>query len=694
MCFRMGAVFAACVLGVSAETPPVITQAKELHRLTRAEMLAPRQVKIKGVVTYKRGEEFSDFAMQDDTGGFIADLRDPEPDTTQLVPGQEIEIEGFTMIEPPPAPRIHVTKLVPGPVNGLPTPVPVTPQALIGGAGLFSYVEFSAVIRSTRIETNLEPHRLVLEFGPPEQRLSARLARFDAETMERLRPDARVRVRGTALAWTSVNLQPYSIFIGVHDPSHIELISPAENPESVPTLPIGELVSTHPEGFDARYQKVRGVVTLHWPGEMTVVQGETGAVRAVPASDADLRVGEEIDVAGFASASSGRIMLDGAVFSRPEPGRLPEPEKVGARRLTIEASSIDRESHLVQVDGVVIERGGREGNPLIRMEAEGKTFSVLLPERSSLPAGVLPGAKLAVTGVCHFIVGENARRFAIRLDGFEIHLADAAGIKVLSAPSWWTPGKLVGAIGVVLFVLGLSLLWGFTLRRRVAQRSALLTREIRARHDTQLLVAERSRLAADLHDTLSQTLSGAALQMEIADSLDGNSAENHRSLARRLLDRSREDLRRAVWDLTPSALLNQDLRAAFSSIAEDFGADHGCEIRVENCGEFPSLPERTRSHLLRVGQEAIHNAIRHGKATRVDVSFSQEAGNLKLEVKDNGGGFDPAGVPGPVEGHFGLASMRNRIQRLGGAFAVRTSPRGTVVSASVPLHSPQDDEFP
>lgn len=688
--FRLPLSFLALTGGLAAQPAvpslPVITEAKELHRLTRAEMLLPRQVSIKGVLTYKRGDEFNDFAIQDETGGFIADVPITGPRTQSLQSGQEIEVEGFTVIAPPPAPRVSITRLTAGKIVGLPEPIPLTPQALLGGAGLFSYVEFNGVIRSSRIETDLDPHRLVLDFGPPDQRLSVRLARFNDETIARLKPDTRVRVRGTALAWTSVNLQPYSIFIGVHDASQVDVMSEARPPSEATLVPLAELLSTHPEGFDERYERVRGTVTLNWPGEMVVIQGANGAIRTMPVGPTSLRPGDEVDASGFPSAASGRIFLDEAVFGTPIPGSLPEPEKIGVRRLMIEASAVDREARRLRVSGVLREIGRRDGHSVLNMESEGKAFDALLPEHEKLPENLRPGASLELTGICHYLVGENARRFAIRLDGFELHLADPSGIRLLSAPPWWTSQRLATAIAVILVILGLSLVWVGALRRRVAIRSAMLVKEIRARHDTQLLVSERSRLAADLHDTLSQTLSGAALQMEIAESLDDSpKAEGHRTLARRLVDRSREDLRRAVWDLTPSVLLHQDLRAAFESIATELSEDSNCSISVHASTPLPILPERTRSHLLRVGQEAIHNAIQHGHSTHIDVSLTPTPSHLALTVEDDGAGFDPVQIPGPTEGHFGLSSMRNRILRLGGTFDMKTSPRGTIITSTVPL---------
>lgn len=667
---------------------PVVTQAKDLYRLNRAEMLHPTPVRIRGVVTYNRGDEFNDFTMQDETGGLVADA----PGAANrlmigLVPGQEVEIEGVTMVNPPPTPRVKVEKLIPGRMAGLPAPLTFTPEALLGGAGRLCHVEFSGVIREAHVDTKLEPPRLILSLGPPESRLAVWLARFDDASVAALKPDTRVRVHGVSMSWTSANLQPYSTFVVVQDPTQIEILSPPSDSETLPVIPIGQLLSTVPEGFESRRQRISGTVTLRWSDEAVVIQDETGGILSYPATGEMPEVGDRVDCAGFLSPDRGRVILDESSYSDFRPGELPRPEMVSADLLLNEAPVKDRDALLVRTSGVFRSSGRSGTHGVLQMEADGVMFDVVLPPGGVLSADVLPGSRIEVTGVTKFVfTGRSTVAGGRALDRFEIHLPTMAGIRVLSAPSWWTPHRFAVVAGVILFCLLLSLLWIVSLRRRVAARSALLVREIRARHEQRVLLEERSRLAGDLHDTLSQSLSGAVVQMELADSLDASpAAETHRLLARRLINRSYEDLRRAVWDLTPSVLLNQDLATALRSIAGEQAADHTCEITIEAADDLPGLPERSRSHLLRVGQEAIHNAIRHGAASEIRVSLRQEGENLALTIMDNGSGFDPGQVPGPTDGHFGLSSMRNRILRLGGAFSVDTSPAGTLVSVTVPI---------
>ncbi|RYD28659.1 MAG: sensor histidine kinase, partial [Verrucomicrobiaceae bacterium] len=230
-------------------------------------------------------------------------------------------------------------------------------------------------------------------------------------------------------------------------------------------------------------------------------------------------------------------------------------------------------------------------------------------------------------------------------------------------------------------------LWSLALRRQVRRRSELLLQEIRSRHDAELLAAERSRLASDLHDTLSQSLSGAAMQLEVAGALSAGEAgtAGHFTLAKRLLARSREDLRRAVWDLNPSVMEDRDLPSALRKIAEEINQSGVCEVTVDAAnGEIGSLPERMRTHLFRVGQEAINNALRHGGPTHIHVRMEAAGGQVRLAVSDDGGGFDPATAPGPDQGHFGLSSLAERLVRLGGNLDITSSDQGTILVAQVP----------
>jgi signal transduction histidine kinase len=663
-----------------------LTKASEVRALRPEVAAMKRPVRLNGIVTYLRGAGTSDFVVQDATGGVMTDYGD----ITNLKVGQQVGIEGYTETFPP-APRVRITKLVAGAVVGLPEPRRVTLSEVLDGGWEGTFVEVEGVIRQARVEGALVPPRLALNFGPPHRRLIAWISRFDQRTRADLVPDASVRLRGVCLAWKTASWQPFTTFIVVNDPSLVTVSDPAPaSPFTLPALSVRDLRAIRPDEFLSHRVRVRGVTTLHWPGELLILQNESGALRVIPDQPSAVSVGDEMEAVGFPTLISAHLELQGATLRHVGTARLPEAHPVSAQTILDEAPHVERDAQLVRVKGVLRDFERRSGHQVLAITKDGIRFDAVLPPGAMLGPDVRVGCDLELTGVCQMISTDDARQLGKWPDAFELLLPSAQAIRVIGAPPWWTFERLVSALGAVGILLALALLWAFVLRRRVEVRSALLGREIRARHDAELLASERQRLAADLHDTLAQTLTGAAFQLEIAESLgapDSAAAAEHLSLAQRLLDRSRDDLRRAVWDLTPGALVGQGLVPALEIAAHELADGTGITVEVDADGSFGSIPDRLSVHLYRAAHEALSNAVRHGGARRILVRLSRDGDFVVLTVNDDGGGFDLETAPGPDEGHFGLRSLRERIQRLGGAVKICSGAAGTTITVRAPIEA-------
>ncbi len=660
----------------------VLTSSAELRAMAPTRLAEKLPVRISGVVTSVRGKEYREFILQDRTGGVVASLHEDVGD--KLVAGQRVEIEGVTD-EQTPSPRVRVTKLTVGPVVGLPEPMKVSPLELRDGSKDANYVEFLGVIRAAKIEEGVPPTRLVLDFGPESRRLRVWVSHFDDAVRARLVPDVEVRVRGVCNSWRGPNFQPFSTFVTVSDPQEVEVLKKApEDWEKVEERPLEELLVLPVDDFMAHREVAGGVVTLCWQDGQVVLQRGGHAIRLRTDAPGGLRLGDRVVAAGFPSLAGGRVVLENAEVKRTGVAGLVEPEEISPQRLLDESGGTDREARLLRMAGRFKETLREGDRQTLVIAAEKRDFRAILPQGEVLPEGLEPGVEVVVEGVCRVGFSDVAGRFGRGADGFDLQLPDARAIKIGGSRSWLTVGGVLMALGPVLAG---AFLWVVVLRRRVGKRSDLLVREIRARHDAELVAAERGRLAADLHDTISQSLSGAAMQLEVAGNLaeEGIGAEDHLALAKRLLDRGREDLRRTVWDLSPSALAGEDLATALEKVARESGA--GCEVAVSRSGDIASLPERVRIHLFRAGQEALANALRHGRAKRLGIAAGVSGGTATLEIVDDGCGFDPVTVPGPDEGHFGLRSLKERITRLGGTLEIASSPAGTRITATVPLES-------
>ena len=114
---------------------------------------------------------------------------------------------------------------------------------------------------------------------------------------------------------------------------------------------------------------------------------------------------------------------------------------------------------------------------------------------------------------------------------------------------------------------------------------------------------------------------------------------------------------------------------------------HGIQGRFQVEGLEFELPVDVQHNVLRICQEAIANAARHGAPSRIDVTLGYEAGRLRAVVRDNGCGFASGPAARPVAGHYGMAVMQERARRHGGQIRIDSRPgEGTLVEATVPLH--------
>jgi ligand-binding sensor domain-containing protein/signal transduction histidine kinase len=202
------------------------------------------------------------------------------------------------------------------------------------------------------------------------------------------------------------------------------------------------------------------------------------------------------------------------------------------------------------------------------------------------------------------------------------------------------------------------------------------------------VLAERNRIAREIHDNLAQELLGISVQLEVVARTmppDAEPAGSHLNRVRMLVRRGIAEARRYVWDLRSQALDDNDLPTALSDTARRLTADTEVQAQVEVNGSFRPLSELVEGNLLRIGQEAINNAVKHAHAELILINLKFDAGRVQLSVRDNGRGFDPESKGGPADGHFGLTSMRERAGRIGGTLSINSNGSGTEVIVEAPI---------
>jgi signal transduction histidine kinase len=245
--------------------------------------------------------------------------------------------------------------------------------------------------------------------------------------------------------------------------------------------------------------------------------------------------------------------------------------------------------------------------------------------------------------------------------------------------------------------------------RGVVSGRLILLRDVTAerRAQTQLLdqqrsiatLAERDRLAREMHDSLGQTLAAARLQASTAGLMleQGDSTAAQQSIAAiATIARDAEiDIRDYIVGARTFATPDMPFFTKLERYLGNFGPQHGLDVRLTvgpeiGRGGFTAAME---NQLLRIVQEALSNVRKHAAATSVKVTFTLDSGNLELMIADDGRGFDPTGIaPAPGEG-YGLQTMRERAESLQGTFEIRSQPgQGTEIVVTVPLKGAGLDE--
>jgi ligand-binding sensor domain-containing protein/signal transduction histidine kinase len=221
------------------------------------------------------------------------------------------------------------------------------------------------------------------------------------------------------------------------------------------------------------------------------------------------------------------------------------------------------------------------------------------------------------------------------------------------------------------------------------QLYALRLRQVRARFGA--VLQERNRIAREIHDNLAQEILGVSVQLEIVARLMPKSTEaarTHLDRARSLVRSSIAEARRYVWDLRSQSLEEQDLPTALAEMTRRLTAGSDVQTQFQVGGTFRPLPPQVENNLLRIGQEAVNNAVRHAQAHTITVNLDFDASSVRLSVRDDGRGFDQPSASNGSNGHFGLISMRERAEEMGGSVRVNSRPgEGSEVLVSVPIEA-------
>ena len=699
-----------------------LTNAADVLALPASKASSNLTVSVIGVVTAAEPNWNGRFFVQDPSGGIFVQLLT----NRQPVPGDVIQVWGVSSpgSYAPVISRPHWQKMGTAP---LPEAKPVTIERLMSGAEDSQRVEVSGIVRTAQLIGN----RVGVEIVSGGYRFRATFPpspELDSQSLV----GAKVTLRGTAAAQFNAPLRHFiTVTIFVPQAADVIVEEPAPtNPFDQPAIPLNGIAQYHKNRSPGNQVHVKGVVTYQRKGEDLFLQDETGGLQVKSRLPESFSPGEVVEAVGFPAVENYLPVLEDAIIRRlKEPRTNLEPKTATVAELqkglhhadfiTLQGTLIDR-----LVRGIGNDADGAHIQTTLMLQAT--NFIFVAEKDTSEPNTFLEaipiGSLVEVSGICLLDSSDNGT-----IKSFRLLLPTSHDIRIIKKPSWLTPQHLLISLAIVFVVLVVAIGWTLMvakknlvlkslvqeketaqhelqqahdeLEERVRERTAQLKIEMTARKESELqfraVLTERTRLAQELHDTVEQTMTGIALQQDIVASQFEKNPENashHLKLARSLMRQSQVDLRRSVWGLRSRAEEEFNLTNALITSGRQITGDTGIRIEIETVGEASPLSDIVEENLLRIGQEAVTNVVKHSNATLVKIELQFSPQKVVLRISDNGNGFNPEDCVGPKDGHFGLLGINERTERLGGRVLITSTPgMGTSVRVEIPTKSSNGD---
>lgn len=406
---------------------------------------------------------------------------------------------------------------------------------------------------------------------------------------------------------------------------------------------------------------VQGVVTLTSP--MLYIQDSTGGL-AVASSHphAPLQIGDEIEARGDVYLHDFSSEMQNADVHLLWSHTPVSPLAVAASQAATGAF----DAQYVEVQGKLEEKhADSNGTEVLTLEDESQSFVAVVSGLGRSPhlMTVKEKSKLRLRGIC-----VTDSRYTHDLTAFAVLLPSAGDIEVLEGPPWWSTAHIVELVFGIFF-LSLAGLTGFFLVERWRMQAVL---------------DERQRLAHEMHDTLAQSFAGLGFQLQAIrdDVKDGIDITTQLDLAQDMVRDSHEEARRSISALRPEHLESVGLLSALEDCARRMTQGSSIDIQTLSEGNVQNIPLRVSDTLLRIGYEAIANAIRHARCSRLTISLVYGKSTVEMVIYDDGAGF----VVSSDSAGFGIRGMHKRADNISAHFRIASEPgRGTAVHVVAPL---------
>jgi diguanylate cyclase (GGDEF)-like protein len=458
-----------------------LTTAHAAHSLATQQAARSYPVHLHAVVTYF--DPYIDarhdaLFVQDQTGGIFIRVASSPPD---LHAGDLVEIVGVSA-PGDYAPIVDRARIrIEGKSHVPASATRVTLAELLSGAFDGQWVEIAGVVHVV----HLTEHNVTIDVGTAEGSVSATTLRVPAVDYNAL-TDAVIQLDGNAGPEFNRKRQMVGVHLFFPTLGQLHVLQPAPpDPYATPLHPISQLLQFTP-GFEFNHRtRVRGTVTLDWPGRMLCIEEASDGLCMPTAQSTSIRSGRVVDVIGFPTISQYKVTLENARF------QVEEGSTSALVAKPITAQAILREDHdgeLVQVQGELIGQDRATGDLTLMLRSGKLFYPAILPGYGTgdSPSTWKDGSRLRLTGVANVQVDSestNRGEGGVRPRSFQILMRSPDDVEILDVPSWLTRDHVVGILAAVLLIGCVAIAWIVVLRRRVeAQTRALRESEERLRH--------------------------------------------------------------------------------------------------------------------------------------------------------------------------------------------------------------------
>lgn len=704
---------------VAIDDRPPVTSIAVVRGMSDDEVCSHVPLRLRGVVTWlKRSADgmLRDVIVQEgEAGVWVSPRMARESGSWQgddaalaaVVRGTKVEIEGTTVgggFSP---------MVLPGTIHevghgSLPPPRQVDMDRFFSGAEDGLRVEVTGVVQWF---SDTGPWELTLEHAG--RRFVAAIPRAAAADPAEILVDARVRLRGVAVSGFNTRGEIIYPRVFVDDPADVIVEAPPRShPFEAPRVPLRAIAHFRPEPLDGHRLRTEGTVTFANGDRVIYVQDGRTGVRVETVAATTVRPGDRIELAGFLDRRRPAAGLIGSVVQVLGAGRPPAAVPISPAAVFTSVRELhfhgimarpgDFDGCLVEFPGRLIDVDRTESGGRFTVTVDGldSPVTVALDEKTFCETRFVEiGSELLLRGILQLEQSVVQRvDFIPSIDTVSLLVRTPDDVSVIHGPAWWTARRLATAAGILTIVLLGAVAWGGLLQRQVDRQAVRIAAEMKQRRDAavefEAALRERSRLAANLHDTLLQALAGAVLQIDLSRkslaTRQIDKAGDQLDVAKRMVKHSVADLRSSVWSLRTAPQAGRTFSESLQTMLDQFRDDEARQVTLDISGPPLELPNFVSGNLLLVVQEAVRNAIHHGKAAtvRVGVGYAGAPRRVEIEIADDGDGFNPAAIQGPEQGHFGLQVMRERIEGLAGSFSIETCEgAGTTITATVPAEN-------